>query len=104
MAYVYDGDILAGELRFDGEVYIFLYSENFLKNRENQAISLTLPKQQKPFISKHLHPFFSNLLAEGNIKKLQCKMLKIDENDEFTRLIKTAIDDTIGTITIREKL
>jgi serine/threonine-protein kinase HipA len=104
MAYVYDRDVLAGELRFDGEVYIFLYSENFLKNRENQAISLTLPKQQKPFISKHLHPFFSNLLAEGNIKKLQCKMLKIDENDEFTRLIKTAIDDTIGTITIREKL
>jgi serine/threonine-protein kinase HipA len=104
MAYVYDRDVLAGELRFDGEVYIFLYSENFLKNRENQAISLTLPKQQKPFISKHLHPFFSNLLAEGNIKKLQCKVLKIDENDEFTRLIKTAIDDTIGTITIREKL
>jgi serine/threonine-protein kinase HipA len=104
MAYVYDRDVLAGELRFDGEVYIFLYNKNFLKNRENQAISLTLPKQQKPFISKHLHSFFSNLLAEGNIKKLQCKMLKIDENDEFTRLIKTAIDDTIGTITIREKL
>ena len=98
MAYVYDRDVLAGELRFDGEVYIFLYSENFLKNRENQAISLTLPKQQKPFISKHLHPFFSNLLAEGNIKKLQCKMLKIDENDEFTRLIKTAIDDTIISV------
>lgn len=101
-AYVYDGDILAGELGFDGEVYSFVYDEKFLDT--NQAISLTLPKQKKPFVSKHLHSFFSNLLAEGNLKKLQCKKLKIDENDEFTRLLKTATDDTIGTITIREKL
>jgi len=101
MGYVYDADTLAGELGFDGEVYSFVYDENFLK--EHQAISLTLPKQQEPFVSTTLHPFFANLLAEGNLKKIQCKKLKIDENDEFTRLLKTATDDTIGTITIREK-
>ena len=101
IGYVYDGDTLAGELGFDGEVYSFVYDENFLKER--QAISLTLPKQKEPFVSTSLHPFFANLLAEGNLKKLQCKKLKIDENDEFTRLLKTATDDTIGTITIREK-
>lgn len=103
IAYVYDREVLAGEIGFDGQNYFFLYDEIFLASKNSQAISLTLPKQEKPFISKHLHPFFSNLLAEGNLKELQCKKLKIDKADEFTRLLKTATDDTIGTVTIREK-
>jgi serine/threonine-protein kinase HipA len=104
MAYVYDANILAGELGFDGKVYSFAYDEAFLNAKNSRAISLTLPKCREPFISTYLHPFFANLLAEGNLKKLQCKRLKIDESDEFTRLLKTAMDDTIGTITIREKI
>jgi len=101
---VYDGEILAGTLAFDGLNYSFLYDDEFIKSKNSTAISLTLPKQKEPFSSKHLHPFFANLLAEGNFKKLQCKKLKIDENDEFTRLLKTATHDTIGTITIKEAL
>ena len=101
IAYVYDGESFAGELSFEDNVYSFVYDKNFLKT--HQAISLTLPKQKEPFNSPHLHPFFANLLAEGNLKKLQCQKLKIDENDEFIRLLKTATDDTIGTVTIREK-
>jgi len=104
IAYIYDRDTLAGELEFNGKFYSFVYDKAFLNSTKNQAISLTLPKQKEPFVSDYLHPFFSNLLAEGNLKKLQCKKLKIDESDEFTRLLKTATDDTIGTITIREKL
>jgi len=102
IAYVYDGENLAGELSLEDNIYSFVYDENFLKS--HRAISLTLPKQKEPFNSPHLHPFFANLLAEGNLKKLQCKKLKIDEDDEFMRLVKTATDDTIGTVTIREKL
>ena len=101
IAYVYDGERLAGELSFEDNIYSFIYDEHFLKN--HQAISLTLPKQKEPFDSPYLHPFFANLLAEGNLKKRQCKKLKIDEDDEFMRLLKTATDDTIGTVTIREK-
>ena len=104
IGYVYDDETLSGQLSFDGEVYTFIYDELFLNSKNSRAISLTLPKRKEPFISTSLHPFFSNLLAEGNLKKLQCKKLKIDESDEFTRLLKTATDDTIGTITIREKL
>jgi len=104
MGYVYDRDTLAGVLGFSDGVYMFVYDDKFLNSRENRAISLTLPKRKEPFISPHLHPFFANLLAEGNLKKLQCKKLKIDEDDEFMRLLKTASDDTIGTVTIREKL
>jgi serine/threonine-protein kinase HipA len=103
-AYVYDAEMLAGSLEFDGLNYSFLYDVDFLNTKSSTAISLTLPKQKEPFVSPHLHSFFSNLLAEGNLKKLQCKKLKIDENDEFTRLLKTATYDTIGTITIRESL
>ena len=99
---ILDSGILAGILEFDDEKYIFTYDEAFLKSKESTAISLTFPKQTKPFISKQLHPFFSGLLAEGSLKELQCKKLKIDENDDFTRLIATAKDDTIGTITVGE--
>ncbi|NEW60064.1 phosphatidylinositol kinase [Sulfurovum sp. bin170] len=102
LGYVYDDFEFVGTVYFDGENYIFQYDNDFLEDNENSAISLTFPKQKEPFISKYLHPFFSNLLAEGNLKKLQCRQLKIDENDEFSRLLKTANSDTIGAITIRE--
>lgn len=101
---IYDDTILAGTLEYDESNYIFTYADSFLTLKETTAISLTLPKQKEPFISKTLHPFFNGLLAEGSLKELQCKQLKIDENDDFTRLIKTAKDDTIGTITIGEIL
>jgi len=104
MGYVYDNDIFVGELAFDGKIYSFSYDKEFLDNQNHQAISLTLPKQKEPFFSSYLHPFFTGLLAEGNMKELQCKKLNIDSDDEFTRLLKTASDDTIGTVTIREKL
>ena len=103
IGYVYDELTFVGEIYFDGNQYMFTYDSHFLNVSENFAISLTLPKRKEPFISKHLHSFFSNLLAEGNLKKLQCKQLKIDEDDEFTRLVKTASYDTIGAITVREK-
>jgi len=103
IGYVYDELIFVGEIYFDGSQYIFTYDGQFLDVSENFAISLTLPKRKEPFVSKHLHSFFSNLLAEGNLKKLQCKQLKIDEDDEFTRLVQTASYDTIGAITVRAK-
>ena len=103
VGYVFDELTFVGEIYFDGKNYIFTYADEFLNDAESTAISLTLPKQKEPFYSQHLHPFFSNLLAEGNLKKLQCKQLKIDEEDEFTRLVKTAHIDTIGAITVREE-
>ena len=104
IADVYDNNILAGKLIYDNINYIFTYDIDFIYSKDTTAISLTLPKQKEPFESVQLHPFFSQLLAEGNLKELQCKQLKIDEDDEFTRLIKTATLDTIGTITIKEQL
>ena len=82
--------------------YSFSYDKNYLQESDSREISFTLPLQKEVFYSKTLFSFFSNLLAEGNIKKMQCRSLKIDEEDEFTRLIKTAHSNTIGSITIKE--
>jgi len=101
---ILDNSILAGTLEYKDKKFIFKYDEKFLKDKNTTAISLTLPKQKELFISDTLHPFFSALLAEGSLKELQCKKLKIDEEDEFKRLIYTAKDDTIGTVTIGEIL
>lgn len=101
---ILDNGIKAGVLTFSDGKYTFIYDEKFLYDIKSTAISLTFPKQKEPFISNSLHPFFSGLLAEGNLKELQCKKLKCDENDDFKRLIHTAKDDTIGSITIGEIL
>jgi serine/threonine-protein kinase HipA len=42
------------------------------------------------------------MLAEGSAKTIQCKAFRIDENDLFTRLLKTTQSNTIGSITIKE--
>jgi serine/threonine-protein kinase HipA len=100
---VYYNEIRAGVLqKLAPDHYCFTYDDAYLKDRERRAISLTLPKTQQVHNSPYLFSFFSGLLAEGANKKLQCRMLKIDENDDFTRLLKTAGGDTIGAITIKE--
>ena len=101
---ILDDGIMAGTLTYDDEKYIFTYQDTFLNDKNTTPISLTLPKQKEPFVLDFLHPFFSGLLAEGSLKELQCKKLRIDETDEFKRLIHTAKDDTIGSITIGDIL
>ena len=74
----------------------------YLAGPSARAVSLTLPLRQKPFESPHLFPFFSGLLAEGSLKEMQCRLLKIDPADEYTRLLKTAGGDVIGAVTVEE--
>ncbi len=100
---VYYNGNLAGILTKSGkEDYNFVYDLTYWSDPSMPAISLTLPKTNREYHSRQLFPFFSGLLAEGINKDIQCRLLKIDENDDFTRLIKTAGEDTIGAITIKE--
>lgn len=102
-AEVFQNGILAGILeKTDKGKYIFTYNERYLADPEMESISLTLPKSERIFYSDHLFAYFFGLLAEGNLKSLQCRELRIDEDDHFIRLIKTAHADTIGCTTIRE--
>ena len=99
---VFNNGILAGKLekRIDG-TYLFEYDDLYLQSASNPSISLTLPRNIKLHESKKLFAFFFGLLSEGVNKNIQCRLLKIDEDDHFGRLLLTAQDDNIGSITVK---
>lgn len=80
--------------------YRFTYDLRYAADPLAPSVSLTLPKQTTPYESPHLFAFFYGLLAEGFLKNLQCKILKIDEDDHFGRLVATAGGDVIGSVTV----
>lgn len=86
----------------EGGAYRFQYVPEYVNNPRYPAISLSLPKREKSFESQVLFPFFFGLLAEGENKALQCRVLKIDEDDHFTRLLKTCKAETIGGVSVQE--
>lgn len=100
---VFNNNILAGIIEESNNgVFIFRYTTDYFIDSKKPPISLTLPKNSQTHISKKLFPFFFNLLSEGENKKLQCNVLKIDENDYFRLLLKTANEETIGAIRVEE--
>ena len=102
-AKVFRNNIFAGLLsKFSESEYSFVYDKEYLKLPNIKPISLTLPLQEKEFKSNHLFPFFYNLLAEGKLKDIQSHELRIDKNDDFSRLILTTKENTIGSITIEK--
>lgn len=99
-AAVYNNKVLAGTLEKTKEGFIFAYTDEYYLDGTQPAISLSFPKKEKRYHSNYMFPFFSGLLAEGLNKQIQCRTMKIDEQDDFTRLIKTATTETIGAITL----
>ena len=100
---VYCGGTLAGHIEETAVGYRFTYDAGYLASPGTRPISLTLPKRPESYTSKVLFPFFFGLLAEGILKETQCRKLKLDENDHFGRLLKTAHTDTVGAITVVEE-
>jgi len=100
---IYRNRILAGLLKeIDAKNFVFTYDDLYYNDASKPAISLTLPKLQKEYHCDVIFPFFSNMIAEGENKKMQSQLLKIDENDQFGLLLATAQADTIGNITVKE--
>ncbi|MDQ3052097.1 MAG: HipA N-terminal domain-containing protein [Bacteroidota bacterium] len=100
---IYRNGTLAGILTEENRRhFVFRYDDIYFNDVTKPAISLTLPKTQKQYSSDFFFPFFSNMIAEGENKKLQSRLLKIDENDQFGLLMSTATADTIGNITVRK--
>jgi HipA-like protein len=99
---VYRNGILAGQLiEADRRHYRFRYEDAYFSDPSKPAVSLTLPKTQQEYQSEYLFPFFFNMLSEGVNRKLQCMLLKIDEQDHFGLLSATAQFDTIGAVTVK---
>lgn len=99
----YSGELAGRIERRDDGRYTFAYRPEYLAQPGAHSVSLTLPLRGEPFESPVLFPFFSGLLAEGNLKELQCRLHRIDPDDDFTRLLKTARHDVIGAVTVEEE-
>ena len=95
---VYCCGIFAGTLTQDAEGFAFRYDDAYFRNPSLPSVSATLPKKQVEYRSKVLFPFFYGLLAEGVQKERQCRELKIDERDHFTRLLETSAYGAIGAV------
>jgi serine/threonine-protein kinase HipA len=100
---VYRNGIRTGEISRDEKgVYRFRYDAEYLDRKDAAAISVNFPLCSDAFVSDTLFPFFFNMLAEGSTKEIQCRELKIDPEDHFSRLLKTARANTIGAVTVEE--
>lgn len=99
---VYYNDRLAGILEKSGRSYRFTYDKEYLAAANSRPVSVTLPLRKERYESDILFPVFTNMLSEGANKRMQSRLLKIDENDYFGLLLATAKDDSIGPITIKE--
>ena len=95
---VYYRDVKVGILAKDDDGYLFRYDALYFADAAMPDISATLPKTQREYRSKTLFPFFFGLLAEGAQKERQCRELRIDENDHFTRLLETSAYGAIGAV------
>jgi len=102
-AKVYYRNIVAGVLtKSTMGQYTFAYAPAYLANAALPPISFSFPKSQAVYQSPHLFPFFFGLLSEGFNKGVQCKLFRIDEVDYFDHLLKTAMSETAGAITVKE--
>lgn len=99
---IYRNGTLAGTLTEENRKhYVFRYDDGYFNASNQPPISLTLPKTQQEYSSSFLFPFFFNMLSEGVNRKLQCTLLRIDEEDHFGLLAATAQSDTIGAVVVK---
>jgi len=94
---VYFNKKFAGTLEETATGYRFTYSLSYLAF--GTPLSFNLPLQEKPFESKHLFPFFDNLVSEGWLKEVQCRAQKIDQNDTLGLILANG-KDMAGAVTV----
>ena len=87
----------AGLLKEENGQYTFSYGERYT----GRPVCLAMPVRNESYQSKHLFPFFFNMLSEGANRKIQSQLLHVDENDDFGILLATAQTDTIGAVTVK---
>ncbi len=101
-AYIYVRNTYAGALCETDEGYTFEYDKQYLASEAANAVSLTLPLQSEPFLSKTLFSFFDGLIPEGWLLRVVSQNWKIDANDRFGILL-VACKDCIGNVSVRRE-
>lgn len=89
----------AGRLVEDAEGYHFIYDPEYLRSEDPHAVSLTLPIQAEPFVSRVLFPFFDGLIPEGWLLDIAEKNWKLNPRDRMGLLL-VCCKDTIGAVSI----
>ena len=100
---VFINDKLAGIISETEEGFFFKYETLYLKIKNPQPVSVTLPIQPKLFHSAILFPFFEGLIPEGWLLNIVQKNWKINPRDRMGLLLATC-RDCIGNVSIIEKL
>lgn len=98
-AQVYYKNELAGTISETDEGFVFQYSPEYLASGQAKPVSLTLPLQQKAFISKVLFAFFDGLIPEGWLLNIAVANWKINPRDRFGLLINLC-KDCIGCVSV----
>ncbi|MCF6182310.1 HipA N-terminal domain-containing protein [Lutibacter sp.] len=98
-AKIYMYDFLAGILIEDDEGYHFQYEKEYLKMRNSEPISLTLPLTDSTYNNKVLFPFFDGLIPEGWLLDIAEKNWKINVRDRMSILLVTC-RDCIGAVSV----
>ena len=97
---VFYEDILAGIIAESDDGYSFQYDSLYLREANNQAISLTLPSRSEPYLSKTLFPFFDGLIPEGWLLDIATENWKLNPRDRMGLLL-TVCGDCIGAVSIK---
>ena len=90
---------LAGWLSHDENGYHFQYAPAYLQTNNPKPVSLTLPIQEKEFISKVLFSFFDGLIPEGWLLDIAEKNWKLNPRDRMGLLL-ACCKDCIGAVSV----
>ncbi len=99
-AKIYMYNSFAGTLTEDENGYKFEYNSAYLLSEYAEAISLTLPLSDKPYLSNILHPFFDGLIPEGWLLDIAEKNWKINNRDRMSLLL-ACCKDCIGAVSVQ---
>ena len=100
-ANVFLKDKIAGYLSETEDGYEFVYDAEYLKDKDSEAVSLTLPLSNKPYVSSVMIPFFDGLIPEGWLLEVAEKNWKLNQRDRMGLLL-ACCKDCIGAVSIVE--
>ncbi|GGE57714.1 hypothetical protein GCM10011533_07770 [Streptosporangium jomthongense] len=89
---------VAGILERKGVTVWFQYDKNYLTLGQ-PALSKSLPLRKEAYEYEGLPPYFSGLVSEGWLKRVQAREQRIDPDDDFALLVSNG-EDLPGAITI----